>query len=167
MEEWEPIQGFPGYSVSSFGRVRRDQTGRILRVKINQYGVPYIGIMNDYDQHQRSLALLVAKTFLPTPTEAFDTPINLDGDRFNCAVYNLMWRPRWFAVKYNQQFTSKHYNIPSELIGGVVRAVDTGEVFGSLMEAARRYGLLERDIALAIYNNTVTWPNYMRFEFVE
>src|SRR3954469_2297239 len=122
MEDWAPIQGFPGYSVSTLGRVRRDSSGRILRIKVNQYGVPYVGLMKEWDQKQRSLALLVARAFIMNTSDIFDTPINLDGDRFNCAVDNLMWRPRWFAVKYNQQFTHGRYERPIE---ASVRAIET------------------------------------------
>lgn len=161
LEDWEPIRGFPGYSVSSLGRVRKDATDRIMSISVTQYGTPYVGLMRGWDQYKRSLAKLVAKAFLPTPTEAFDTPINLNGDRFNCAVDNLMWRPRWFAVMYNQQFTHGRYDRPIE---APVRAVETGEVFGNSFEASCRYGLLERDLVLSIENNTVTWPSYMRFE---
>lgn len=164
MEEWSPISGFSGYSISTLGRVRRDVSGRILGVKVNQYGVPYVGLMRDDDQKQRSLALLVAKTFLPAASDFFDTPINLDGDRFNCEIDNLMWRPRWFAVRYNQQFTQGR--LP-EAIGAPVRAVDTGEVFDTSFDAACRYGVLEHDLVQSIKHNTLTWPNYMRFEVVE
>lgn len=162
MEEWAPIRGFPGYSVSTLGRVRRDSTGHILGVKVTQYGVAYVGLMREWDQHQRGLALLVAKAFLPPPSEVFDTPINLDGDRFNCAVDNLMWRPRWFAIKYHQQFKERYW----KPVRVPVRARETGEVFQDSFDAACRYGLLERDLVLAIEHNTVTWPTYQTFELI-
>jgi hypothetical protein len=165
MEDWVPIQDFPGYSVSNLGRVRRDQTGRILRPKVNQEGVAYVGLMRDYDQHQRGLAKMVAYAFLNPQFEAFDTPINLDGNRLNCAVDNLMWRPRWFAVRYHQQFKNDAYDI-SGLLSGSLRAIDTGELFDTPRAAACRYGLLERDIVLSVLNQTATWPSYMRFEEV-
>jgi hypothetical protein len=164
MEDWVPILDFPGYSVSSLGRVRRDQTGRVLRPKVNQEGIAYVGLMRDYDQRQRGLAKLVAYAFLIPQFEAFDTPINLDGNRLNCAVDNLMWRPRWFAVKYHRQF--KDDDSISELLRGSLRSIDTGELFDTPMAAACRYGLLERDIVLSVLNQTETWPNYMRFEEV-
>ncbi len=164
MEEWRLIPDFPGYSICNLGRVRRDQTGRVLHPKVNQEGIAYVGLMRDYDQHQRGLAKLVANVFLDSKLEAFDTPINLDGNRMNCAVDNLMWRPRWFAVRYHQQFTSHRYNSPSELVRASVRAIDTGEVFDSPFDAAKRYGLLEYDVVQSMKYRTVTWPNYMRFE---
>jgi hypothetical protein len=161
MEDWEPIRGFPGYSINRLGQVQKDSTRRILAVQINQYGVPYIGLMRDWKQHQRSLAKLVARAFVPNESDIFDTPINLDGDRFNCAVDNLMWRPRWFAVKYNQQFTHNRYQEP---IGASVRAIETGEVFRDSFRAACRYGVLERDVVRSVLTGKVTWPNYMSFE---
>ena len=103
----------------------------------------------------------MAKAFLPPPSDVFDTPINLDGNRFNCAVDNLMCRPRWFAVRYNQQFTHGRYDRP---LGRPVTAIETGEVFPDSFLAACRYGLLERDLVLSIEHNTVTWPTYQTFE---
>lgn len=37
-EVWEPIKGFEGlYSVSNFGSVRNDRTGKLLKSRINPY----------------------------------------------------------------------------------------------------------------------------------
>src|SRR3954463_11128186 len=103
--EFKPIDGFPGYSISSYGRVRNDETDRILALTRNQHGVVQVGLMRDGLQYKRGVALLVARAFLDPPAiETFDTPINLDGDRCNNHIDNLMWRPRWFAVKFHQQF---------------------------------------------------------------
>lgn len=161
--EWVPVRGFPGYSVSDRGRVRRDANGRILHIKINQYGVPYVGLMREWEQKQRSLARLVASAFLPRSLEAFDTPINLDGDRVNCSVENLMWRPRWFAVQYNRQFREP-YESPIE---APIRDVNGGKAHSGSLEVAMRYGLLERDVVLSIFNMTYVWPTYQVFEVVE
>lgn len=161
--DWVPVQGFPGYSVNNLGQVRRDANGRILQVKINQYGVPYVGLMREWEQKQRSLSLLVARAFLPRSLEAFDTPINLDGDRFNCTVENLMWRPRWFAVQYNRQFREPY----EEPIERPIRDTKGREVLLDSLEVATRYGLLERDVVLSILNRTYVWPTYQTFEVVE
>lgn len=163
MNDWIPVQNFPGYSVNSLGQVRRDSSGRILSVRVTQYGTPYVSMMRDWGQHPRSLSLLVARAFMPEQSEAFDTPINLDGDRFNCRVENLMWRPRWFAIQYNRQFRVP-YDRP---IKAALKAVDTKEVFPDSLAAATRYGLLERDVVLSIEHHTLTWPTYQRFEIVE
>ena len=160
---WVPIKDFPGYSVSDEGEVRHDSNMRPLKPQINQFGVAYVCLVQGYDQKKRSLPRLVANAFIPRSLEAFDTPINLDGDRLNCAVDNLMWRPRWFAIRYVQQFKDPYKN----RINRPLRALDSSEVHSSSLDAAIRYGLLERDLVLSMLNNTVVWPTYQRFEIVE
>lgn len=157
---WVAVQGFPGYSVNPLGQVRKDSTGRVLHTRLTQYGTPYVGLMRDWRQHIRSLPLLVANAFIPKPSPIFDTPINLDGDRLNCAVSNLMWRPRWYAVLYNQQFQDRYPNP----IRAAVRAVNENEVFPNSFAAACHYGLLEREVVLSVLNATYTVPTYQFFE---
>jgi hypothetical protein len=141
-EKWRPISGFPEYSVSNFGNIRSEKSGRILALSDNQYGVQCVGLMKNGEQRHRSVPRLVAQAFLPRGSEVFDTPINLDGDRHNNHVDNLAWRPRWFAVKYNRQFREP-------------------------FETAKRFGLLEQDVVVSILENTLVWPTYQRFRIVE
>lgn len=171
MEQWRGIPDFPGYSVSDEGRVRNDDTGRILLVQVNQTGVPNVGLVRRPYLHEgslsvqkkRSVALLVASAFLgPHPEESFDTPINLNGDRLDNRVSNLMWRPRWFAVRYFDQFkTPKRWGINNPL-----EDRKTGERYEDSRDAAIKNGLLEQDIYLAALNNTYVWPTYQTFRVV-
>lgn len=162
IEIWKPIENFLDYSVSSFGNIRADRTDRILALNQNQYGLVYVGMVRDGKQFHRSVPLLVANAFIPRKLEAFDTPINKDGDRWNNHVENLVWRPRWFAVKYNQQFRYPYiFHIPFE-----VQDIHSGEVCKNSMDCAKRYGLLESDVVLSIANQTVVWPTYQRFRVI-
>lgn len=163
IETWKPIDFFPGYSVSDHGRIRTDKTGRILALNENQFGVLQVGLMRDGVQHHRSVPLLVAKAFILRENIPFDTPINLDGDRHNNRVDNLVWRPRWFAIKYNQQFRQPYENpIMSQIID-----LNTREISENSFECARRYGLLEQDLVLSILNRTYVWPTYQEFGILE
>lgn len=163
MEEWKQIDGFETYSVSSFGNVRNDRTGRIMAQYSNQYGVVAVGLMNSGTQYHRSVPLLVANAFLESAFPAFDTPIHLDGDRRNNSVNNLRWRPRWFAVKYNQQFTNPYpYPIVSRL-----RDDATGAVCGNSWLCCLEYGLLESDLVVSVLNRTYVWPTCQQFSVVE
>ena len=160
--DWRPVEGFPGYSINPLGQVVRDSTGRLLVPRYNQYGVPYVGLMREWQQCSRSLPKLVARAFLPKPSEIFDTPIQLDGDPANCRADNLMWRPRWYAVLYKRQFENRYdhpINVP-------VHAIHEREKFSNSLEAACRYGLLEREVVLSILNRTPAWPTYQYFELV-
>lgn len=165
MTEWRKIDEFPTYSISDEGWVRHDDLGHILRHQVNQQGIPHVGLVSSRDgiQYKRGIALLVAKAFLPPPfPEHFDTPINLDGDRFNNRIDNLMWRPRWFAIKYHKQFKNNErgFNVP-------VIETTTMQRFETSWEAATTFGLLDKEILLAFINRTYVFPTGQRFEPIE
>lgn len=162
-ERWKRVRGFPGYSVSDSGLIRSDKSGRILSLSENQFGVLCVGMMKDGEQRHRSVPLLVASAFLPRHSNVFDTPINLDGNRRNNHIENLAWRPRWFAAKFNKQFREPYqYSIERP-----IEDIKTGEVSDNSLECAKRYGLLEEEIVLAILNHTYVWPTYQEFRVYE
>lgn len=163
MERWTVIPDFPSYSVSSYGRIRTDKTGRILQAVQNQYDVLMVGMMRDGTQYKRSVALLVADAFIPKPAPHFDTPINLNGHRVDCKVSNLAWRPRWYAVLYNKQFNTPYDNP----ITKPIRDIKTKAVYPNSFAVAVHLGLLEKDVVLSILNRTVVWITYQQFEMVE
>lgn len=158
-ERWKRIPDFDEYKVGSHGHIKSEKTGRLLRVSQNQYGVVQVGMMRDGVQHHRGVARLVAKAFIRNPYPAFDTPINKDGNRVNNHVANLVWRPRWFAVKYNWQFRWPYaFPITSPIVD-----LKTGDVSPNSFECAKRYGLLEEDLVVSIENRTYVWPTYQEF----
>jgi len=163
IEIWRTIDGFPDYSISTLGNVRSDKSGRILSLFENQSGLLMVGVMRDGIQWHRSVPLLVARAFLAKPTKPFDTPINLDGDRRNNRVDNLVWRPRWFAVRYNRQFIRRYENP----INKPIVDVKTKEVCENSFECSKKYGLLEEDLVLSILNRTYVWPTYQEFRVLE
>lgn len=162
-EYWREIDYFPGYSVSSWGRIRADKSGRMLALNDTQYGLVQVGLMRNRTQFHRSVPLLVAKAFIPQPSGPFDTPINLDGDRHNNHVDNLIWRPRWFAIKYNRQFK---YPYENPIINPIID-LKSGEISDNSFECAKKYGLLEQDLVLSILNRTYVWPTYQEFGILE
>jgi hypothetical protein len=162
MQDWREIIEFPGYSVGDAGFVRNDETGRIMQQTKNTRGIAIVGLVKRGVQYKRSVACLVADAFILTARSLeFNTPINLDGDRFNNHVNNLAWRPRWFAVKYFQQFAQEApcFNRP-------IMEAKTGEVFDSSWVAALTFGLLDRQLAMAIMNRTYVWPTYQMFQLL-
>ena len=158
------IEEFPDYSISSDGQVVNNNTGRLLALTINQRGVCQVGLVKDGTQHKRSVALLVAKAFLDPPAlEAFNTPIHLDGCKLNNRVDNLMWRPRWFAVRYQKQFEGwRGPQVPHRII-----EINTKMKFKSSWHAAKQFGLLDRDVAESIEHRTYVWPTYQQFRILE
>jgi len=158
-EEWRKIESFPEYSVSNTGLIRNDDTDYCLTRLVNLSGVIYVGLTQDRKQRNRSVALLVAETFLlPHEFSAFDTPIHLDGNKTNSGVWNLMWRPRWFAVKYHQQFHSYRRGPHNS-----VEDLETGEQFGSSWDAVTKYGLWNEEVIRSTLDGRVVWPTHQRF----
>lgn len=153
-ERWSEILEFPGYLVSDWGRVLNERRGTYITPTSNTRSICIVGLMRNGIQQKRSLTLLVANAFLSRPTnESFDTPINLDGDRFNNCYVNLKWRPLWFARKYSAQFSDGHftYNYPIE-------DVETREVYPNSMSAAITNGILDTEIYAAMINNLYVFP---------
>lgn len=162
LTEWQHIRSFPGYSVSETGYVRNDETGRIMTMLKNQFGIVNVGLTKNGIQYKRAVSLLVAQTFLvPARHVTFDTPINLDGDRCNNRVENLLWRPRWFATKYFKQFKEEAVK---PVMG--VEEINTSETFDSSWKAVVAYGLLELDVRVSTVDESEVWPTYQRFRAI-
>lgn len=166
MEEiWSEIDYFPGYCVSNHGRVRNESNGYIMAQLINQSGVTYVGLNKLGIQHRRAVALLVARAYVPhEPLQgsAFDTPTHLDGDLNNNRADNLIWRPKWFAMRYHRQF-----HIPRQRLPYAIQEIETNEIFETPLAAAKRFGLLEHDLLTSIYNEEFVWPTYQRFRLMD
>jgi hypothetical protein len=169
-ERWRMIKEFPNYSVSDAGQVRNEDNGRIMTCLRNQRGIANVGLTRDKLLYKRSVAVLVAEGFLSKPViesdveierEPFDTVINLDGDRFNNHVSNLMWRPLWFTRKYFQQFKNTKVWLNRE-----IQIIETGEIFKNSWHAATTLGLIDYEILMAISRRTYVWPIYQTFAIV-
>lgn len=162
MEEWVPLLGYPGYSISSLGRIRNDKRDRVLTVVSLPTNWTYVGIMKDGVQVKRAVSKLVCESFIPRHVNPkFTTPIHFDGDLSNCRVDNLDWRPRWFAIQHTLQFRRELPVYPD-----AVREIKTGETFPNTWKAVCRYGLLYMDLVLSIVNKTYVFPTMQTFEWV-
>lgn len=162
MEQWQVIQEFPDYEVSDYGRVRSLETGRIKVPTKNQQGIPNVLFMRDFDQYRRSVAVLVATEFVPQPKFTFNTPLHLNGDRGDNTASNLVWRPRWFVLKYYNQFRPGYRPAVNEPI----EDASTHRQFKNSLEAAIEFGLIDIEIFLAMSNRTVVFPTNQTFQYV-
>lgn len=163
-ELWKVVDEYPLYSISNHGRVMNNETDTIKIQTINQQGIPSVLVMLNGKQHRKSVAVLVATAFLRPPRQPhFNTPINLDGDRTNNHSTNLAWRPRWFAVKYHQQFTHperRGFLTP-------IQDIETGRIFNTGWEAAVEFGLIDVDIMVSSVNGTYCFPTGQRFRMLD
>lgn len=160
MEQWLPLQEYPGYEISDQGRVCNHR-GNMLAITRPHGARAYVGLMKDGVQVQRSLSLLVAKTFLIPPNDRHNTPIHFDGDLHNCAAINLAWRPRWFAIRHTAQFRMNLDN-PNP-----VRNIDTGKEYVTIWQVVFEHGVLFNDVVKSIINKTFVFPLMERFEWID
>jgi hypothetical protein len=157
--EWRPIRSFPGYSVSDTGFVRNDDTDRMMTLRVNQSGVVHVGLTKGRVQYRRAVGILVATAFIPTrPNDSFDCTINLDGDRYNNHFRNLMWRPKWFATRYFQQFKEERI---TRLYP--VEDITIERLFDTPWDAALELGLLHQEVLLSAHTQCLVWPIRHRF----
>ena len=157
-DRWTQVRGFMNYSVSEYGEVRNDRTGRMLKQTLTNDRL-YVSLVKNGRQFHRQLSGIVARSWWgPPPRLNFDSVVHLDGDKLNCTVGNLMWRPRWFALAYHKEWeTDKFSNWDGSFL-----LIETEEVFFHPRDCAMKYGFLQVDIVMSILNGTSIFPEHER-----
>lgn len=91
-EEWRLAPGWPEYSVSNLGKIRRNDTGRI-RAPIMMKSTGYLMITLTGNGRRKMLAIhrLVALAFLGDPPAPKMQVNHKDSDRTNPRLDNLEW----------------------------------------------------------------------------
>jgi hypothetical protein len=158
---WRQIDGYENYSVSNDGVVRNDKYNRNVRVNYTHDGTPVVSLTKNGRTSHHSLAKLVAQAFDPPINSYFNTPTLLDGDKENVRIENVVWRPRWFAIKYHKQIRAPRD--PSKQVS--VIELGTHMLFVDAYDAATKYGLLVDDIITSAHTTSPVWPTFQVFEF--
>lgn len=162
---WRTIPEFPRYEVSDRGEIYNTRTRQMMRTSLNTHGHVKINLADEVgERHTRSVALLVAQAFVPSPNHLCDYLILLDGNLERVEASNLAWRPRWFAWKYTQQLKIQqplHYrNLP-------VRDMAHNFTYNSIVEAGIEEGLLFHDVWRSTYTEMEVFPTGAVFEVTE
>lgn len=102
---WKICKECKNYEISTEGEVRRKETGKILKPKIDKHGYLEVGLSLGA-RGKRKMALvhrLVAQAFVPNP---YDKPeVNhMDGNKQNNKYTNL----EWVTAKENQDHARKN-----------------------------------------------------------
>lgn len=159
-----PVPGFEDYVIDRDGTVYTAWNKRLRRASRTQEGAVKITLYRDGIPYTKSLARLVARAHLWNgfdPT-IFNTPIHLDNNLENNHVDNLAWRPRWFAVKYQQQYWNENYRFAKTK----VQDTATRKTYNSLVEACQAHGLLFMDVIKSCTEGTPVFPTRQKFRFV-
>lgn len=161
-EDWAQIEEFPDYYVSTFGEVMNYNTKKLLKPSRTSRGSLKVGLISGGVQYSRVVKLLVAKAFVFGETDIFDTPINLDGDPTNNHVDNIVWRPRWFAVKYTRQFKENYVNE----LRGPIKDLDRGTIYNTVRDASIDNGLLFKEVFNSCLTGEVVAPTWQAFSWI-
>lgn len=89
MEQWKDIEGFENYEVSTHGRVRKKDTGRILIGTPNDKNYLHVVLRNGI-RKMLKIHRLVAQAFIPNPKNK-PTVDHIDRNRQNNNIDNLRW----------------------------------------------------------------------------
>jgi len=137
----------------------------MMSIRYAMAGNAKISLISDYDglRHDKSIAKMVAEAFVEPPTGFCTHIIMLDGNLENVVADNLAWRPAWFAWRYTHQLKLPQ---PNHFKNLMVRDVDTGKVYNSIIEAGMTEGLLFDDIWRSTYSGARIYPNGIEFEVV-
>lgn len=127
-EVWAYILEFPGYAVSSHGRVKNLRTDRILRPSRSSYGKLFVSLRKDGVSYTRYIHRLVAKTFLTGFNDHLAVFHNDDNGENNI-VTNLVFR------KGQRMGTIRRISEDPQFRRVVI--VETGQVFRTVSDLAR------------------------------
>lgn len=90
-EVWRGIKDYPGYYVSSHGRVKSTkQGGRILRPAIDSYGYLIVRLCNEVGKKTRTIHRLVAEAFVQNPSNKPEVD-HINTIRTDNRAENLRW----------------------------------------------------------------------------
>lgn len=160
-EIWKKIERFNKYSVSNLGRIRNDETGKILKpFRIGSKEKQYYAV-DFYPIKNIRVHRIVAETFIPNPDNK-KVVNHIDGNKFNNAAYNLEW------VTQSENCTHAYRVLGKVRLAGslnphsrkIIR-VEDGKIYGSVSEATTENGLkAHTSISKAINRDNLTAGGY-------
>ena len=162
-ELWAPIDDFPRYEVSNYGRVYNAKTGRNMVLSPTQVGDMTVGLVKDGHQYRRSVKLLVARAFVEGEDHVCNTPMLLDCDKGNLRASNIIWRPRWISREYATQF---EHPLPW-YDSGPIFDLYTQQHYDTIADAAIANGILCREIRRSLLNEVRVYPTGQQFIYLK
>lgn len=100
-EEWKPILGFENYEVSNQGRVRNQNTHKILKPYPNvRTNYLYVMLYQDTKRKNLKVSRLVGHAFVEGYSKTYNTINHKNGNIYDDRVTNLEWQ--------NQSDNNKH-----------------------------------------------------------
>ena len=148
----KPIPGFPHYLASEDGQIYSLYSNKFLKPRVcKQTGYAQLTLCENKVKHVKHVHRLVALAVVPNPDE-LPWINHKDENRVNNAAENLEWCTPSYNNSYGRKAEKQRKTVGIESLRESARAaskhrrrkvrcVETGEVYESTTEAARRVGL--------------------------
>ena len=154
-ETWKIIaETFDCYSVSSHGRIRRNDSGKILKMRNTRDGYLLVNLSCHGLQFTKQVHRLVAEAFLGMPCD--NSVVNhKDEDKENNHVDNL----EWCTVEYNNNYGTRKGNFKVK-VAMCDMENNVISVFCSMFEAFNKTGVNFGSISNVIKGKSQTAGGY-------
>lgn len=152
MKRIENIPGFPGYYITSCGRVWSYKRNKFREPQKDKDGYPSVLLSNNGKLKNFRIHRLVAMAYVPNP-ENLPEVDHIDRNKENNCVNNLRWVSR--------EENNKNKKYPQRQI----ICIETGKVFESQAAAAREMNLSNGHINDVLKGRLKTTGGY-HFEYI-
>ena len=159
-EQWKEWPQDPRIKVSNKGNVVSCESGVCSPLKVSYSGAGYQRVAAVHGSLQY-VHRLVAETWIPNPNPNYYTRVNhFNGDKNDNRAENLEW------VAPSQNIRLAHRTVLTKGRKAPIRIVETGEVFESQTECARRIGVTQPSIWQCLAGRRSTCRGY-HIEYAE
>ena len=153
-EIWRQVDSFENYEVSNHGSIRNRKTARVLR-QHNRNGYKSVVLYSEGRWSRLSVHRLVAVAFIPNSNNLPQVN-HIDGDKTNNHAENLEWCTG---------FENQQHRVNVLLKAGFrsVMCVETGDIYNSIVSAAKQNNSYIPNIVRACKNGTTAVGYHWRY----
>lgn len=143
--EWVKIRDFTNYSVSEYGDVRNDETGKILAKTVSKYGYVVYRLSKNGKTYNIRAHRLVAKHFL-NKVQGKEIVNHIDENKENNHFSNLEWCTQRENINHGTR-TERMSKTKSKAVAQYDLQGNLLNIFCSGKEAKRKTGVNNRGIS--------------------